>query len=66
MLSFGVSVIKPAQKTYESKKLEVELQNRWQTDRIYEKIKELHAGDPTWFFLDGPPYASGTVHLGTA
>ncbi|MCK4298927.1 MAG: isoleucine--tRNA ligase, partial [Planctomycetes bacterium] len=42
------------------------VQRRWDSERIYEKVKEHHSHDPDWFFLDGPPYASGAIHIGTA
>jgi len=29
-------------------------------------VKEDHREDSDWYFLDGPPYASGSIHLGTA
>jgi len=59
-------MIQPAQKAYDAKKFETEVHARWQANNIYEKVKLAHIKDPTWFFLDGPPYASGAIHLGTA
>ena len=59
-------MIKPAARVYDARKAEDEVQARWQNDQIYEKVKQLYAGKPVWYFLDGPPYASGAIHLGTA
>jgi isoleucyl-tRNA synthetase len=39
---------------------------RWQEMRIYEQIRQAHAGEPIYAFHDGPPYTSGPIHLGTA
>ncbi|WP_456478393.1 isoleucine--tRNA ligase [Geoglobus ahangari] len=36
----------------------------WQDNSIYEKAKE--RGDKPFFFVDGPPYTTGRIHLGTA
>ncbi|MFB6091886.1 MAG: isoleucine--tRNA ligase [Haloquadratum sp.] len=38
----------------------------WDDADAYEATKEAHADDPTFFFVDGPPYTSGQMHLGTA
>jgi isoleucyl-tRNA synthetase len=38
----------------------------WDDHDAYEATKEAHADDPTFFFVDGPPYTSGQMHLGTA
>ncbi|XVH31551.1 isoleucine--tRNA ligase [Haloferacaceae archaeon DSL9] len=38
----------------------------WDEHDAYEAAKEAHADDPAFFFVDGPPYTSGQMHLGTA
>lgn len=59
-------MIQPAPKAYDAKKSEQEVLDWWRSNDIYNKVKRMHAGDRLWFFLDGPPYASGAIHLGTA
>jgi isoleucyl-tRNA synthetase len=39
---------------------------QWQKTKIYEQLRELRAGKPKYVLHDGPPYANGDVHLGTA
>jgi len=39
---------------------------RWEKERIYDRIREAHKGQPIYVLHDGPPYANGPVHLGTA
>ena len=39
---------------------------RWEKERIYERIREAHKGQPIYVLHDGPPYANGPLHLGTA
>ncbi len=39
---------------------------RWEKERIYERIREVHKGQPIYVLHDGPPYANGPLHLGTA
>lgn len=39
---------------------------RWQDEKVYEKLMELNEGKPLYVLHDGPPYANGDIHLGTA
>jgi isoleucyl-tRNA synthetase len=39
---------------------------RWQELGMYERIREKRAGRPKFILHDGPPYANGRIHLGTA
>ncbi len=39
---------------------------RWEAMRLYERIREAHRGQPIYVLHDGPPYANGPIHLGTA
>jgi isoleucyl-tRNA synthetase len=39
---------------------------RWEEQRIYDRIREVREGAPTYVLHDGPPYANGPIHLGTA
>jgi isoleucyl-tRNA synthetase len=37
----------------------------WQESTLYERILEARAGKPLFVLHDGPPYPTGTIHLGT-
>jgi isoleucyl-tRNA synthetase len=37
----------------------------WQDSKIYERILEARTGKPLFVLHDGPPYPTGTIHLGT-
>lgn len=39
---------------------------RWQAADLYEKIQARRAGAPRFVLHDGPPFANGDVHIGTA
>src|SRR5437867_2516544 len=39
---------------------------RWEQMRIYDRIREARAGADNYVLHDGPPYANGPIHLGTA
>ncbi len=47
-------------------KREPDILAKWESGRLYDKIMEKNAGKPSFMFHDGPPYANGTIHLGTA
>ena len=53
-------------KNYEANKIEEEILAFWSDKEIYEKAKAKNKGNEKFYFLDGPPYTSGKVHLGTA
>ena len=39
---------------------------RWKEMGLYARIREARAGRPKFVLHDGPPYANGQIHLGTA
>lgn len=39
---------------------------RWDSIGLYQKLRELGQGRPTFVLHDGPPYANGSIHLGHA
>jgi len=39
---------------------------RWESENLYEKAFNLHKGAEKFILHDGPPYANGNIHLGTA
>ena len=38
----------------------------WVKKKIYEKSKKKNAKGKKFYFMDGPPYATGHIHMGTA
>jgi isoleucyl-tRNA synthetase len=47
-------------------KREPEMLARWDAMRIYDRIREDSQGRKPYILHDGPPYANGSIHLGTA
>src|SRR5687767_8761773 len=45
---------------------EPELLKRWAAQDIYKQMREKAKGRPKFILHDGPPYANGNVHIGTA
>lgn len=40
--------------------------SRWQENNLYERIREKRKGKEKFILHDGPPYANGHIHMGTA
>jgi len=47
-------------------KREPEMLAKWESEKIYSKILEAGRGREKYILHDGPPYANGHIHLGTA
>jgi isoleucyl-tRNA synthetase len=47
-------------------KKEPSFQNAWRESGLYGRIREARAGAPAFVLHDGPPYANGNIHIGTA
>ncbi|MDR2422133.1 MAG: class I tRNA ligase family protein, partial [Deltaproteobacteria bacterium] len=39
---------------------------KWRKMGLYDQLQELGKGKPQWVLHDGPPYANGQIHMGTA
>lgn len=46
-----------------NKSHEEEIKRFWESHKIQEKVRR---GGKKFYFLDGPPYATGNIHMGTA
>jgi isoleucyl-tRNA synthetase len=42
------------------------LLKRWKDENLYGKLREAAKGKPKFILHDGPPYANGNIHIGTA
>ena len=47
-------------------KREPDLLARWEEMGLYGRIRARSQGRPQWVLHDGPPYANGNIHMGTA
>lgn len=47
-------------------KREPEILKFWEREKIYEKLSQKAKGRPKYILHDGPPYANGHIHIGTA
>jgi isoleucyl-tRNA synthetase len=49
----------------DQKKAEKQILKFWDANKIPEKVRKLKK-KKVFYFLDGPPYATGSIHMGTA
>jgi len=45
---------------------EPERLKKWEAERLYQRIQAARTGEPQFVLHDGPPFANGDVHIGTA
>lgn len=50
----------------DSKIIEQNILSYWKAHDIYAKVKLRNSQGPKYYFCDGPPYATGQIHPGTA
>lgn len=58
--------IKPLANKYDPVTVEKEVFEFWYKSEIYKKRKEKNKGKDKFYFLDGPPYVTNPIHVGTA
>src|SRR3990170_3600435 len=62
----GSAMIKQAGKDYAPSDLETRVREFWRRTKAYEKTRRLREGGKDFYFVDGPPYTTGSIHLGQA
>ncbi len=45
---------------------EPKILEKWEKDKIFEKLRKKSKGKEKFVLHDGPPYANGNIHMGTA
>ena len=51
---------------YDEQAVEQEILQFWKKQHTYPKLKEKNKSNKSFYFLEGPPYTSGKVHIGHA
>ncbi|MDY0267117.1 MAG: isoleucine--tRNA ligase [Methanimicrococcus sp.] len=51
---------------YDTKKVEEQVNRFWNENDAYRKTREGRKNGKKFFFVDGPPYTTGHIHMGTA
>ena len=45
---------------------EPEMLKKWEEEKVYQKLRKIAKDRPKYILHDGPPYANGHIHIGTA
>jgi len=45
---------------------EPQILEKWETNKVFEKLRKKSKGKEKFILHDGPPYANGHIHMGTA
>jgi isoleucyl-tRNA synthetase len=59
-------MVNPVSKNYNTTELEGKIAKYWEESNSYEYTRETLKDGKDFYFIDGPPYTSGRIHLGTA
>jgi isoleucyl-tRNA synthetase len=59
-------LVREVESTYRAGEVEARVREFWRDRDIYRRVRELRSGGRPFFFVDGPPYTTGNIHLGTA
>ncbi|MFW9938401.1 MAG: isoleucine--tRNA ligase [Candidatus Thorarchaeota archaeon] len=54
------------EKKLDLQRLEENIFEFWEKENIYSEIRKKEKGRKVWRFIDGPPYTTGLIHIGTA
>ncbi|NLA38393.1 MAG: isoleucine--tRNA ligase, partial [Methanomicrobiales archaeon] len=58
--------MKEVTSSYNPRDVETAVQDYWEREDTYARVKALRKVGKPFFFVDGPPYTTGHIHLGTA
>jgi len=58
--------VKEVTANFNAQSIERAVQEHWHTNDTYAAVKQHRSSGKPFFFVDGPPYTTGTIHLGTA
>ena len=58
--------VKEVTSSYNPRDIEAGVQDYWTKENTYARVRALREGGNAFFFVDGPPYTTGHIHLGTA
>ena len=65
-LNSGEILVKEVTENYVAKDVETSVRDYWKANNTYRKTRKLRENGRPWLFVDGPPYTTGYIHLGTA
>jgi len=58
--------VKPIAKDYNTVAIEANINSFWSRTQAYKRSENARSQGKKFYFMDGPPYTTGSIHLGTA
>jgi isoleucyl-tRNA synthetase len=59
-------IMRQVDENYSPVQLEKDIRAMWERTRTYDKVKKASESGRAYYILDGPPYTTGSIHIGTA
>ncbi|HIH00526.1 TPA: class I tRNA ligase family protein, partial [Thermoplasmata archaeon] len=59
-------IMRQVDENYSPVQLEKDIRALWERTRTYDKVKRASESGKPYYILDGPPYTTGSIHIGTA
>jgi isoleucyl-tRNA synthetase len=59
-------LLKEVTANFSAKEIEQGVREYWRTHDTYKAVKQHRSAGKPFFFVDGPPYTTGHIHIGTA
>jgi isoleucyl-tRNA synthetase len=63
---YGRLIMRQVDENYSPVQIEKDIRAMWERNRTYDKVKKASASGKAYYILDGPPYTTGSIHIGTA
>jgi len=65
-MAYGRVLMRQVDENYSPVQLEKDIRAFWEKNRVYDKVKKARESGKPYYFVDGPPYTTGSIHVGTA
>jgi isoleucyl-tRNA synthetase len=59
-------IMRQVDENYSPVQLEKDIRALWERTRTYDKVRRASESGKAYYILDGPPYTTGSIHIGTA
>lgn len=59
-------MVRVPERRYDPKSIQERVEALWKSKEIPKRAGEIRKGEKRIYFLDGPPYVTGSIHVGTA
>ncbi len=65
-MAYGRVLMRQVDENYSPVQLEKDIRTFWEKSRAHENTRKARESGKPYYFVDGPPYTTGSIHVGTA